>query len=384
MENRKLRAGMVGGGIGAFIGPVHRMALELDNIAQLTAGAFSRDPEKSRASGARLYLDPQRTYHEYRDMASREADLPEERRLDFVVIVTPNATHFEIAKTFLEHGFHVVCDKPVAVTLEEAKTLRETASRRSRLFMITHAYTGYPMVKQAKQMVRSGELGDILKVVIEYFQGWVPLRLQAEGGPSKSWKFDPQMSGNSLTIADIGIHAQNLARYITGLEIEELCADTTSFLAGQGLEDDGNALLRYRGGARGVFSVSQMSTGEHNGLAIRIYGTKKGLTWKQEQPDSMLVRDLEHFDTVLHKGAPNLYDQARAAARLPVGHPDGLITAFANLYREFFRAVWKQINGEDPAGCDFPDIEDGVNGMRFVEAVLESAASNKKWTRLKD
>ena len=236
MSNRKLRAGMIGGGIGALIGPVHRMALELDNYAELVGGTFSRDPEKSQARGARLYLDPQRVYHDYRVMAEREADLPEERRLDFVVIVTPNSTHFEIARTFLEHGFHVVCDKPVALSLEQAKTLKKTAAKERRLFMISHAYTGYPMVKQAKQIIKKGELGDILKVVVEYFQGWVPLRLHGAAKGDKSWKFDPKVSGPSLSLADIGIHAENLANYITGLQVGELCAETTSFLAGRGLE----------------------------------------------------------------------------------------------------------------------------------------------------
>ncbi|UCF98218.1 MAG: Gfo/Idh/MocA family oxidoreductase [Spirochaetaceae bacterium] len=387
MENRKLRAGMIGGGIGAFIGPVHRMALELDHSAEIVAGAFSRDSKKTEASGARLYLDPQRVYHDYRAMAEREAALPEDRRLDFVVIVTPNSTHFEIASTFLQHGFHVVCDKPVALTLEEAKSLQSIASENSRLFMITHAYTGYPMVKQARQMVRNGELGDILKVVVDYLQGWVPFRLQGAGKGEKGWKFDPKVSGKSLTIADIGIHAENLVHYITALEIEELCADTTSFLAGHGLEDDGSVLIRFRGGSKGVLSASQTLAGEHNGLVIRIYGTKKGLIWKQEQPEELLVRDLNRIDTVLHKGGPDLYEEANAAKRLPSGHPDGLIVAFANLYRAFYQSIRRQQGGEEPSGGipsgDFPNIADGVRGMAFVETVLQSAASEKKWIKMK-
>ena len=383
MDKRKLRAGMIGGGIGAFIGPVHRMALQLDNSAEIAAGAFSRNPEKSKQSGAQLYLDPQRIYHDYREMARKETEVPEERRLDFVVIVTPNSTHFEIAHAFLEHGFHVVCEKPVALTLDQAKTLKKISSDRNRIIMITHAYTGYPMVKQAKQMVKKGELGKILKVVVEYFQGWVPYQLQAKAQDTKAWKFDPQVSGGSLTIADIGIHAENLVRYITGLEIEELCADTTSFLAGHGLEDDGNVLIRYKGETKGVFCVSQMSTGERNGLTIRIYGTKKSLAWKQEQPESLLIRDLESFDTVLYKGGPYLHENAKSAARLPGGHPDGLIVAFANLYQEFFEAIWRQLGGGNGSSRDFPNIDDGVKGMSFVETVLDSAGSDNKWTRLK-
>jgi predicted dehydrogenase len=316
-------------------------------------------------------------------MAGKEAELPEEQRLDFVVIVTPNSTHFEIARTFLEHGFHVVCDKPVALTLDQAKTLKKISSDNSRIFMITHAYTGYPMVKQAKQMVKNGELGKILKVVVEYFQGWVPYRLQVKAQGTKDWKFDPAVSGKSLTIADIGIHAENLVRYITGLEIEELCADTTSFLAGHDLEDDGNVLIRYKGGTKGVFCASQMSTGERNGLTIRIYGTKKSLAWEQEQPESLLIRDLESIDTVLHKGGSYLHDNVKSASRLPGGHPDGLIVAFANLYQEFFQAIWRQLGGGNGSSGDFPNIDDGIKGMGFVETVLESAGSDNKWTRLK-
>ena len=383
MEIRKLRAGMIGGGIGAFIGPVHRMALELDNHAELVGGAFSRDPDKSRASAARLYLDPQRVYHDYRVMAQRESKLPEEQRLDFVVIVTPNSSHFEIARTFLEYGFHVVCDKPVALTLKEAKTLQKTAAEKKRLFMISHAYTGYPMVKQARQMVQNGDLGDVLKVVVEYFQGWVPFRLHGKAKGDKAWKFDPKVTGSSLTVADIGTHAEILAHYITALEIEELCADAASFMAGHGLEDDAAVLIRYRGGARGVLGVSQALTGEHNGLTIRVYGTKKSLFWRQEQPETLLVRDLNRFDTILHKGGPGFYQEADTAKRLPSGHPDGLIVAFANLYRSFFRAIWQQIRGEAALQQGYPNIDDGVRGMSFVQAVLESAASERKWIKPK-
>lgn len=383
MDRRKLRAGMIGGGIGAFIGPVHRMALQLDGNAEIAAGAFSRDPEKSKQCGAQLHLEPQRIYYDYCEMARKEAEVPEEQRLDFVVVVTPNSTHFEIAHTFLEHGFHVVCDKPVALALDQAKTLKKISSDKNRIFMITHAYTGYPMVKQAKQIVKNGELGKILKVVAEYFQGWVPYRLQTKAQGTKAWKFDPQVSGRSLTVADIGIHAENLVRYITGLEIEELCADTSSFLAGHGLEDDSNVLIRYKGGAKGVLCASQMSTGERNGLTIRIYGTKKSLAWKQEQPELLLIRDLESFDTVLYKGGPYLHENVKSASRLPGGHPDGLIVAFANLYQEFFQAIWRQLGGGNGSSGDFPNIDDGIKSMSFVETVLESAGSDNKWTRLK-
>lgn len=232
-------------------------------------------------------------------------------------------------------------------------------------------------------MIKNGDLGKLLKVIVEYFQGWVPFRLQGKGKGDKGWKFDPKVCGSSLTMADIGIHAENLAHYITGLEIGELCAEATSFLAGQGLEDDGNVLIRYRGGAKGVLSVSQMLTGEHNGLTIRVYGSKKSLFWKQEQPETLLVRDLNRFDTILHKGGTDLYEEANAAKRLPSGHPDGLVAAFANLYRAYFQAIWQQIRGEEVSQGDYPNIDDGVRGMAFVETVLESAASELKWIKPK-
>jgi len=382
MEHRKLRAGMIGGGVGAFIGPVHRMALALDGAAEITAGAFSRDLGKSRATAEQLHLDPQRVYAEYRIMARTEAGLPEDRRLDFVVIVTPNSSHYEIARTFLQHGFHVVCEKPAATSLEQAKALRTLIDQNRRLFMIAHAYTGYPMVKQAKQMAASGELGEILKVVVDYVQGWVPFRLQGEGKGEKGWKFDPEISGPSLTTADIGIHAENLARYVTGLEIEELCADTSSFLAGRDLEDDATVLIRYRGGARGLLNASQMCTGEHNGLVLRVYGSRKSLIWKQEQPEVLLLRDLNRFDTILHKGTAGLHQPALQASRLPSGHPDGLIGAFANLYRAFFQSIHAHAEGSGSQPADFPGIDDGVRALALVETILASSASDTKWLRL--
>jgi predicted dehydrogenase len=380
MPQRKLRGGMVGGGPGAFIGPVHRVAAELDGEAEILAGAFSRDPERSRRTASQLFLDPSRVYADYLEMAGKESRMPPDRRLDFVVIATPNATHAAVAAAFLQHGFHVVCEKPLAVSLDQAKALERDVRGADRLLMLAHAYTGYPMVKQARHVVATGELGTVHKVIVEYHQGALVYRLHNPNAPQKAWKSDPAQVGRSLAMADIGIHAENLARYVTGLEIEELCAETASVMVGQGLEDDGSVLVRYRGGARGLFSVSQVCTGEQNGLSLRVYGDRSSLAWRHETPDLLLVRDRERFDTVLHKGGPSLCEEAIAAGRLPLGHPDGMATAFANLYRQFYAAI--RAREDDPRSTrtfDFPTVHDGVLGMAFIETVLESAQSSAKW-----
>ncbi len=359
------------------------MALRLDGEAEIVAGAFSADPEKSRESASRLRMAPERSYDDYRRMAEAESRLPESERIDFAVIVTPNASHFEVARCFLESGFHVVCEKPMGVTLEQAKSLQALVRERKKILMIPHAYTGYPMVKQAKHLARSGELGRIRKVVVQYYQGWVPYRLNVQAVPSKAWKFDPAHTGPSLTVADIGIHTENLARYVTGLEIEELCADSTSLIAGRGLEDDASVLIHYQGGARGLLHFSQMATGERNGLELRVYGEEKSLSWAQERPESLAVSDRSRLDSILHKAGPYLCDEARAAGRLPLGHPDGLVEAFANLYLAFFEAIRNPARGGGGKREDFPNVDDGVIGMSFVETVLESSRSDRKWIRMK-
>ena len=374
---------MVGGGPGAFIGPVHRMAAELDGEAHIVAGAFSRDAEKSRLTASQLLLDPSRVYTDYREMADRESRMPSDRRLDFVVIVTPNASHADVAAAFLQRGFHVVCEKPIAVSLDQAKALEREVRSADRILMLAHAYTGYPMVKQARHAVASGELGSVFKVIVEYHQGAIPYRLHNPSAPQKPWKSDPAQVGRSLAMADIGIHAENLARYVTGLQIEELCAETASVMMGQGLEDDGSMLVRFRGGARGLFSISQVCTGEQNGLTLRVYGDRRSLSWKQETPDILLIRDRERFDTILHKGGPSLCREALAAGRLPLGHADGMPAAFANLYREFFAAIRaREEDPRNPRSFDHPTVQDGVLGMAFVETVLQSARSSAKWVAL--
>ncbi len=382
MAQNKLKGGMVGGGIGAFIGPVHRMAATLDGEAEYVAGAFSRDAAKSKKSGEELGLDPARVYGSFAEMAEKESQLPADQRIDFVSIVVPNSGHFAAAKTCLEAGFHVICDKPLTTTLADAKALREVVRKSGKVFALTHNYTGYPMVKQARHMVKSGLLGTINKVVCEYPQGWMSGLITSPGNAIGMWRMDPKIAGGSGCMGDLGTHGENLVRYITGLEIDEVCADLTTFVKGNGLEDDGNLLLHFKGGARGVLYASQISAGEENPLSIRVYGTKLGLEWKQEDPNYLLVKDPAGTQTRYSKGNSNLAPEAQAAARLIWGHPDGYIEAFANIYREAFRGIRAAKAGEKIPVCDHPTVEDGVIGVAFIEALLASNKSHSKWTRM--
>ena len=380
--NRKLKMGMVGGGIGAFIGPVHRMAATLDNEAELVAGAFSSDPKKSKASGEKYFLNPKRVYGSYKEMARAEAALPEGERVDFVSVVVPNFGHYEAAKTFLEAGFHVVCDKPATFSLAEAKQLKKIIQKSGRLYVLTHNYTGYPMVKQARDIVRSGRLGRLLKVVVEFPQGWMAGLISAPDNGIGRWRMDPKRAGASCCMGDLGTHAENLVRNITGLEIAELCADLTSFIPGHKLEDDGNVLIRYKGGARGICYASQISAGEENPLAIRVYGEKAGLEWRQENPNYLSVSDPAGNYNRYSRGNGNCCGAAKAATRLPWGHPEGFIEAFANVYRAAFAGMRDMAAGRKNVVVDAPNIDDGIAGMAFIETCVASAKSKAKWTRL--
>jgi predicted dehydrogenase len=372
---QKLKMGMVGGGRDAFIGGVHRMAARLDGKIDLVAGAFSANAEKSRLSGEDLGLDPKRVYADYETMAKTEASLPEDQRIDFVSIVTPNNTHFPVAKAFLEAGFNVVSDKPMTFDLAEAIQLRDLVKRAGKVFALTHNYTGYPMVKEAREMVRKGELGKILKVVAEYPQGWL-------SQPSDSWRTDPSTSGASCAVGDIGTHAENLGRYITGLEIEELCAEFTTFVSGRKLEDDANMLIRYRGGAKGVLYASQISVGEENDVNIRVYGTKASLEWHQEHPNELIVKYQDAPRRIFRRGNPYVSDVAKKFTRLPSGHPEAFIEAFANIYLEAARAVEAVKAGKPiPADIDYPTVEDGVLGMAFIATAVASANNGSTWTK---
>jgi predicted dehydrogenase len=372
---QKLKMGMVGGGRDAFIGGVHRMAARLDGKIDLVAGAFSANAEKSRLSGEDLGLDPKRVYADYETMAKTEASLPEDQRIDFVSIVTPNNTHFPVAKAFLEAGFNVVSDKPMTFDLAEAIQLRDLVKRAGKVFALTHNYTGYPMVKEAREMVRKGELGKILKVVAEYPQGWL-------SQPSDSWRTDPSTSGASCAVGDIGTHAENLGRYITGLEIEELCAEFTTFVSGRKLEDDANMLIRYRGGAKGVLYASQISVGEENDVNIRVYGTKASLEWHQEHPNELIVKYQDAPCRIFRRGNPYVSDVAKKFTRLPSGHPEAFLEAFANIYLEAARAVEAVKAGKPiPPDIDYPTVEDGVLGMAFIATAVASANNGSSWTK---
>ena len=379
---RRLRYGMIGGGRGAFIGAVHRIAAAMDGRAELVAGAFSSEPERSRASGADLFLDPARVYGSYREMAEAESARPGDQRLDFVVIVTPNHQHFEPAKLFLESGFNVVCDKPVTFDLRQAQRLAAVVGRSGRIFALTHNYTGNAMVKQARELVRSGVTGPIRKVVVEYPQGWLAQAVEATGQKQASWRMDPARSGAAGCMGDIGTHAENLARYISGLEIEELCADLSTFVEGRRLDDDGNVLVRYKGGARGVLHASVISVGDENDLNIRVYGTLASLEWKQEHPNELVVKFPDKPRQVWRRGNGYLGDQAKRFTRLPFGHPEGYLEAFANIYQEVFRAVTAQVQGRPlPADLDFPTIKDGIEGMAFIDAVVRSSRRGARWVK---
>ena len=374
--------GMVGGGRDAFIGAVHRMAAWLDGKIDLVAGAFSSDPAKSRASGEDFHLNPNRVYATYQEMAEKEAKLPAGERIDFVSIVTPNHVHFPVAKTFLEAGFHVVCDKPMTFNLDEARQLRDLVHRSGKVFALTHNYTGYPMVKEARQMAHEGDLGRLLKVVAEYPQGWLMQPIDAEGQKQASWRTDPNQAGASSCIGDIGTHAENLGRYITGLEIEELCADFTTFVPGRRLEDDGNMLIHYGGGARGVLYASQISAGEENNLTVRVYGTKAGLEWHQEHPNELIVKYPDAPRRIYRRGNGYISDTAKKFTRLPFGHPEAFIEAFANIYLEAARAIEAVKAGNPiPADVDYPTVEDGVVGMQFIATAVQSAKNGGTWTK---
>ncbi len=382
-SNRKLRYGMIGGGRGAFIGAVHRIAAQMDGQAELVAGAFSSDPERSHASGEDLFLDPARVYGSFAEMAEAESKKPAAERLDFVVIVTPNHQHFPPAKLFLEKGFNVVCDKPVTFDLKESLALRKIVAKSGKVFALTHNYTGNAMVKQARDLVRSGKLGAVRKIVVEYPQGWLATALEKTDQKQAAWRTDPKRSGAAGCMGDIGTHAENLARYVTGLRIAELCADLTTFVPGRALEDDGNVLLRYEGGAKGVLHASQISVGEENALSLRVYGEKAGLEWRQEHPNQLLVKYADRPTEVWGRGNGYVSSvAARGAARTPAGHPEGYLEAFGNLYREIFRAVRAEVSGKKlPRDPDFPTIEDGVEGMAFIETVVKSSRLGAKWVK---
>ena len=372
---------MVGGGQGAFIGAVHRMAAAMDGQIELVCGAFSSDPVKSKLSGEELFVSPDRVYNTYMEMITEEKKLPVDIRMDVVSIVTPNHVHFGPALMAIQHGFHVICDKPLTYNLEEAYELRDIVIHSDMIFALTHNYTGYPMVKQARQMVRHGDIGKIRKVVVEYPQGWLSTLLESSDQKQAAWRTDPERSGIAGAMGDIGTHAENLAEYITGLKITELCADISTMVDGRKLDDDGNVLLRFENGARGILYASQISAGEENNLRIRVYGEKGGFEWSQMEPNTLTVRWLDKPIQVLRTGSHGLYPEAAIHTRIPAGHPEGYLEAFANIYRNVAKCIQAKLEGIEvnPMYKDFPGIEDGVRGMEFIYKVVESGKSDQKW-----
>ena len=378
----KLRMGMIGGGEGSFIGAVHRIAAELDGQIELVGGAFSSDPERSKRSGETLYgLSSDRCYGSFDELLTTEASLAADERMHFIVIATPNHVHYAHAKAALEAGFHVMSDKPMTFSLDEALDLREAVARTKRVFGLTHNYTGYPMIKEARHLVQGGAFGDVRRINIEYIQGWLATAEESGGNKQAEWRTDPARSGAAGCMGDIGTHGENLAEYVTGLRIESLCADLTTFVPGRRLEDDGNVLLRFEGGAKGVLSVSQIAVGVENGLTLRVYGESGGLEWSQMEPNSLIVRWPDRPYEVRRTGAAGVSPASEAASRIPPGHPEGFLEAFALLYRNFAEAVRDAEAGKDVQieTYDFPNVSDGVRGMQFIETVVASSNQGAVW-----
>ncbi len=383
--NRTLKWGMVGGGPGSFIGEVHRKAARMDGGVELVAGCFSRDAEKSKETGAEQYVDSSRAYASYEEMIEKEKALPEGERIDFVSIVTPNNSHFPIAKAFLEAGFHVVCDKPMTFDVDEARELKKIVEKSGKVFALTHNYTGYPMVKLAKDMVKQGDLGDIRKIIAQYPQGWLATKLEDEDAKQAVWRTDPAQSGAAGCIGDIGTHAENLAEYITGLRMTEICADMSAFVEGRKLDDDGNMLVHFEKGAKGILHASQISIGMENGLAIWVFGTKASLEWHQEHPNYLYVYRPDSPKEVWRRG--NDYVGAKSpaagrATRIPFGHPEAFIEAFANVYVNATETIRAAIAGTKPdeLALDFPTVDDGLRGMLFIETAVKSSQAGAVWT----
>jgi len=370
---RKLKMGMVGGGDGAFIGEVHRIAARMNGGIELVAGVFGTNREKSLECGRNLYLAPERIYPDFIAMADAERALPEGERIDFVTVCTPNRLHFAISAKFLQSGFHVLCEKPVAMNLGEARELETIVKRSGKLFALMHNYNGFPMIKQARKVIASGQLGELRKINVEYSLGWLAA---PNAGKQAAWRVDPKQAGISGCMADIGTHAENLIRYLTGLRIVEVSADLATFVEGRELDDDGSVLLRFDNGARGVIFASEVSTGEENNFIVKIYGDKAALEWHVQTPEELILRSNDAPIQILRRGWPGTGEEAAKASRLPAGHPEGFLEAFANLYDAFAGAIRTGIPG------DYPGIDDGISEMRFLEAIVANSKGDVKWTKI--
>ena len=382
---RQLRMGMVGGGQGAFIGGVHRMAAALDQQIELVAGCFSQTPDNTRETGRQLYLDPARCYDSYDEMAAAEAKLPEDQRIDFVSIVTPNASHFAIAKMFLEAGFHVVCDKPMTYSLEEAQELVDVVEKSGRVFALTHNYTGHPLVRHARHLFQSGELGTVRKVIVEYLQDFLMVPHEKLGQKQAAWRVDPAQSGKGGTLGDVGTHCVNLLEFITGDPITQLCADKSTFLPNRTLDEDVNVLLRFEGGGKGVLTISQIATGEENGLRLRVYASEGAVLWAPENPNELSVYRYGQPRQTLTRGhGEYLSEPANASTRIPTGHPEGYLEAFATIYCGVVEAIRSHLEGKPlkTEEYNFPTVYDGLRGMQFINSAVASCEKGSTWVEL--
>ena len=377
--------GMVGGGQTGFIGAIHLRAALMENMIELVCGCFSSDPERSLSSGRAYFLPDDRIYGSYQEMFDREMELPEAERMNFVVIVTPNKQHFEPAMMALEQGIHVVLDKPMTFSLEEALKLQQKVEETGLVLALTHVYTGYPAVKEMKARIAAGELGKIRRVYVEYPQGWLSERIELQAGNNAGWRTDPQLSGKAGCMGDIGTHAWHLCEYVTGLKVEELCAELNSFVPGRMIDDDGTAFLRLEQGAKALLSATQIAIGEANKVNIRVYGDRGGLQWIQENPNELRVTWGDKPEEIIRIGNNSyLGSQALWNARTPAGHPEGFIEAFANIYRNFTHTVMAHQSGEDPTPemMDFPNVHDGVRGMQFIETIVKAGWNDdQKWVK---
>lgn len=374
---------MIGGGPGAFIGAVHRRAANLDGQIELVCGAFSSDEKKSKAAGKELYLHPERVYGSYAEMIKKEKNLPQDKRMDFVSIVTPNHVHAAPAILALQNGFHVIIDKPLALNLAEARQLQKAVNKSGLILALTHTYTGYPMVKEARQLVRSGRLGKIRKVYVQYSQGWLAAEAEKDNKQA-SWRTDPKRSGMGGAIGDIGTHAANLAEYITGNRITEVCAELNTVVKGRMLDDDNAMFIHFENNATGILASTQVAAGEENNLTIKVYGEKAGLEWSQQEPNTLILKSQNKPTEIIRTGMSYLSDAAKKSTRTPSGHPEGYLEAFANIYKTFAQAVRNHRAGRKVTSSthDFPDVEDGVRGMAFIEAAVKSSDSKQKWTKV--
>lgn len=386
MGNRKLRMAMIGGGKDAFIGAVHRIALNMDGQVELVAGALSINPEIAVDSGHELFLAEDRIYTDFKTLLEKEAARPAADRIDFVTIVTPNFAHFEPAMMALDKGFHVVIEKPITFSVSEAKQLREKLKETGLTLLLCHTYTGYPMVKQARQLLKNGHFGKIRKIYVEYPQGWLSTFLEGGNNRQAAWRTDPKRSGKAGAMGDIGTHAFNLAEYVSGLKVTHISSHINTVVDGRLLDDDGAAFLKFENGATGVLMATQIAAGEENNVRIRVYGEKGGLEWKQEEANTLLVKWLDKPTEIYRAGTGYLDSFAKHNCRTPAGHPEGYLEAFANLYRNFVLTVRARINGQNPQPewLDFPGVEEGVRGMTFIDKVIESGQSDQKWTAFND